>query len=159
MELPEIGPEERTSVVEALLGVIRQLLDRVGQLEQTNQPLREEIAVLNGHTPRPDIKPSTLETKQPTTQGQENTDPARPRKRSKNRQLTIHHEVHLHPDGLPPGATFKGFEPYVVQDLVIKSDNTRYVCVAVMICPEAVRCWRRFLRESCRSKGGTLGRA
>ena len=43
MELPEIGPEERTSVVEALLGVIRQLLDRVGQLEQTNQQLRDEI--------------------------------------------------------------------------------------------------------------------
>lgn len=127
MELPEIGPEERTPVVEALLGMIRQLLDRVGQLEQTNQQLRDEIAVLKGQKPRPEIKPSNLETKQSKTEGQENTDPPRQRKRSKNSQLTIHHEVQLHPDDLLPGATFKGFEPYVVQDLLIKSDNTKYL--------------------------------
>jgi hypothetical protein len=35
MELPEIGPEERTPAVEALLGVVRQLLDHVAQLEET----------------------------------------------------------------------------------------------------------------------------
>jgi len=127
MELPEIGPEERTPVVEALLGMIRQLLDRVGQLEQTNQQLRDEIAVLKGQKPRPEIKPSNLETMQPKTEGQADTDPPRQRKRSKNSQLTIHHEVQLHPEGLLPGATFKGFEPYVVQDLIIKSDNTKYL--------------------------------
>ena len=33
----------------------------------------------------------------------------------------------LHPPTLPEGATFKGFEPYVVQDLLIQSDNTRYL--------------------------------
>ena len=33
----------------------------------------------------------------------------------------------LHPDNLPVGATFKGFEPYVVQELIIKNDNTRYL--------------------------------
>lgn len=32
MELPEIQPEERTALSEALLGIIQQLLDRVGKL-------------------------------------------------------------------------------------------------------------------------------
>ncbi len=48
MELPEVRPEERTPLVDALLAIIRQLLDRVGELEQTNQQLRDEIARLKG---------------------------------------------------------------------------------------------------------------
>ena len=44
MELPEIRTEERTPQVEALLGIIQRLLDRIGQFEVTIQQLREEIA-------------------------------------------------------------------------------------------------------------------
>ncbi len=127
MELPEIGPEERTPLVEALRGIIRQLLDRVAELETTVQELRDENAKLKGQKGRPDIKPSSLETKQPKTQGQEDSKPPRNRKGPKNSQLTVHHEVPLHPPHLPVGATFKGFESYLVQDLIIKSDNTKYL--------------------------------
>ena len=52
MELPEIRPEERTPLVEALLGIIRQLLDRVHELEVTIQQLRDEIAKLKGQKPK-----------------------------------------------------------------------------------------------------------
>ena len=31
MELPDIGPDERTPLVETLLGIIRQLMDRVAE--------------------------------------------------------------------------------------------------------------------------------
>src|SRR5579862_8684192 len=55
MELPEIRPEDRTPLVEALLASIRELLDRVAVLEVTNQQLRDEIAKLKGQKPRPDI--------------------------------------------------------------------------------------------------------
>jgi transposase IS66 family protein len=127
MELPEIRPEDQTPLVEALLGIIRQLLDRVAELEATNQQLRDEIALLKGQKSRPDIKPSNLENKQPQTEGQQDTKPPRKGRRPKNNQLTIHHEVPLHPPNLPVGATFKGFESYVVQDLIIKSDNTKYL--------------------------------
>jgi hypothetical protein len=123
MELPEIRPEERTPLVEALLGIIRQLLDRVGQLEQDNQQLRDEIARLKGQKPRPDIKPSVLETTKPKTEGREGGSAKRP----KTSELHIHHEVPLHLADLPVGATFKGYEPYVVQDLLIESENTKYL--------------------------------
>ena len=125
VELPEIGPEERTPLVEALLGIIRQLLDVVRQQEETIQQLRDEVSRLKGLKTRPDIKPSLLETP-PSTEGpkKQRRDPA---KRPKTAELHIDREVPLHPDKLPEGATFKGYEPYVVQDLIIKTDTTRYL--------------------------------
>jgi hypothetical protein len=127
MELPEIRPEERTPLVESLLAIVRQLLDRVGQLEQTNQQLRDEIARLKGQKPRPDIKPSVLEATKPKTQEKEGGKRPGSAKRPKTAELTIHHEVPLHPNDLPAGSTFKGYEAYVVQELIIKNENTRYL--------------------------------
>src|SRR5579864_1846697 len=131
MDLPEIRPEERTPLVESLLTIIHELLDRNRQLEETVQQLRDEIAVLKGQKPRPQIKPSCLESKPPS--GSQQGDSAgksgkRPgsAKRSKNQELTIHEERRLHIDHLPEGAVFLRYEPYVVQDLVIEPHNTRY---------------------------------
>lgn len=128
LELPDILPEDRTPVVEALLGIIRQLLDRLGQLEETVQRLRDEIAVLKGQKPRPDIKPSVLEeAPKPPTAGPDGGKRPGSAKRPKTAELTIHHEVPLHAAGLPEGATFRCYEAYVVQELLIQNDNTRYL--------------------------------
>jgi hypothetical protein len=127
MELPEIRPEERTPLVEALLGIVRQLLDRVGQLEEANQHLRDENAKLKGQKTRPDIKPSLLEATKAKTAGQKDGKRPGSAKRPKTAELTIHREVPLHPEGLPVGATFKGYESYVVQELIIENENTRYL--------------------------------
>jgi hypothetical protein len=100
---PEILTKKRTPLVEFLLGVIRQLLDRNQQLEELVQQLRDEIAVLKGQKPRPQISPSRLEspTARPTLEGQK-----RPgsEKRPKNSQLIIHEEVRLFINDLLPGA-------------------------------------------------------
>jgi hypothetical protein len=125
MELPDIPPGERTPLVEALLGIVRQLLDRVAELEQTNQQLRDEIARLKGQKPRPDIKPSVLETT-PKGQGQKKPRSPGSAKPPNKAELRIDREVELHPDDLPLGASFKGYEPYVVQELMIKTETTRY---------------------------------
>lgn len=127
MELPEIRPEDRTPLVEALLGIMRQIVDRVTRLEEDNQLLRDEIARLKGLKPRPDIKPSILEGTQAKTPKQEGSKRPGSAKRPKTAELHIHHEVALHPQDLPLGATFRGFEPYVVQELVIENKNTRYL--------------------------------
>jgi len=127
MELPEIRAEDRTPVVESLLDIIRQLLDRVGQLEETNRQLRDEIALLKGQKPRPNIKPSVLEITKPKTESKEGSKRPGSAKRPKTAELRIDHEVPLHADGLAVGATFRGYEPYVVQELSIKSENTRYL--------------------------------
>lgn len=132
MTLPEIRPEERTPLVEALLAFIQVVLDRNQQLEETVLQLRNEIAILKGQKPRPQISPSRLEAASPPSQqaGSSKQDPGkRPgsEKRPKNSQLTIHRTVPLHIDDLPPGAVLKRYESYMVQDLVIQSTNTLYL--------------------------------
>jgi Transposase IS66 family len=132
IELPEIRPEERTPLVEALLAIIQVLLDRNQQLEETVLQLRDEIAILKGQKPRPQIRPSRLEAASPPTQPASSSKEAsakRPgsEKRSKNSQLTIHRTVRLHIDGLPSGAVLKCYEPYMVQDLVLESKTTLYL--------------------------------
>jgi len=132
MELPEIRPEDRTPLVESLLAIIQVLLDRNRQLEETVLQLRDEIAILKGQKPRPQIKPSRLESATPPSQQEASPKEGsakRPgsEKRPKKSQLTIHHRVLLHIDDLPHGAVLKGYGPYVVQDLVIESTNTLYL--------------------------------
>lgn len=127
LELPEIRPEERTPLVEALLGIIQQLLDRVGQLEETQQQLRDENAQLKGQKPRPTMQPSTLEAAPARIARPEGGKRPGSAKRPKTAELTIHHEVPLHLDRLPEGATFRCYEPYVVQELLIQNENTRYL--------------------------------
>ena len=128
MELPEVRPEDRTPLVDSLLAIIQQLLDRVQQLEQTVQQVRDENAVLKGQKPKPQILPSQLES---PTRSAVPKDGKRPgsAKRSKNSQLVITEEVPLLllAEQLPPGAVFKGYEPYVVQELTIQVKVTRYL--------------------------------
>ena len=99
MELPDIPADERTPLVETLLAIIRVQQDRIQQLEETVQQLRDEIAILKGQKPRPDIKPSVLEARQPKTAGQEGSKRPGSAKRPKTAELHIHHEVPLHPEG------------------------------------------------------------
>lgn len=126
LELPEIRPEERTPLVEALLEIVRQLADRVAALERSNQELRDEIARSKGQKTRPDIKPSILTTppkpEDETGPGRRRGKPTRP----KTAELTIHTTAVLTLDTVPAGATLHGYEAFVVQDLEIKTVNTRY---------------------------------
>jgi hypothetical protein len=128
MELPEVRPEDRTPLVDSLLAIVQQLLDRVQQLELTIQELRDENAVLKGQKPKPQIRPSQLEAPMPPPAPKDGKRPGSA-KRSKNSQLVITEEIPLQlpAEQLPPGAVFKGHEPYVVQELTIQAKVTRYL--------------------------------
>ncbi len=126
MELPPIPPEERTPLVESLLALIYHLQDRVQQLEGTVQQLRDEIAVLKGQKPRPQIAPSRLESPapQPRPEGSQRPGSA---KRPKNAQLVITEVIRLPVVDAPAGSVSKGYEEYVVQELEIQAKATRYL--------------------------------
>ena len=117
--LPEIPPEQRSPVVLRLLEIIQQQHELI-------QQLRDEIAVLKGHKPRPQIAPSCLESspRPPAAPGDKRPGSS---KRPKNAHLAVHAEVRLTVPDTPPGSVAKGYEEFVVQELVFEARVTRYL--------------------------------
>src|SRR5215213_2973137 len=116
--LPDIPEADVTPLVRQLLEILRSQQERIQQLE-------DEIARLKGLKTRPVIAPSRLETppRHPPQPGQKRPGSA---KRPKTAKLIITDEVVVPVPNVPPGATFKGYEDFIVQDLVIRPQVTRY---------------------------------
>lgn len=123
--LPDIPAEQRTRLVEALRAVIRAQQDRIGEREETVQQLRAEIALLKGHKPRPPIAPSRLEQPGPRPPRAEGQQRPGSQKRPKHAQRTISQEIRIPFPDPPAGSVSKGYEEYVVQELVIRAATTR----------------------------------
>ena len=126
--LPEIPEAEQTPLVKQLVSVIEQLAEQVRQLEELNAQLKDEIAVLKGLKPRPKIQPSRLEEppEDPAGGTVPQVLPKRPRRPGKTAQLVIHEERVIHPELIPDGSRFLGYDDYVVQDIRIELHNTRF---------------------------------
>ncbi len=100
---------------------------KAATLEQTVGELHEEIARLKGLKGRPNIKPDVKPSGM-----DKGTAPAKPTKDEKRRgrgkiapRVKVEDEVIS--VEVPPGSTFKGYEPFVVQDLVISAKATCYL--------------------------------
>jgi hypothetical protein len=117
--LPDIPDAERTPLVQQLLDIIRLQQERIQQLEERVQQLQDEIARLKGLKARPQIAPSTLETP-PGPPRDPRTKRPGSAKRSKTAGLTITEEIVIPLAHRPEGAVFKGYEDFVVQDLILK---------------------------------------
>jgi hypothetical protein len=113
-----IRDEDKTPLVRLLLEVIEQQSQRIAALEA-------EVARLKGaKKPASNSKPSALSKPAAAV----SPDGKRPgsQKRSKTKDLPIHEEMALPPKELPPGATLWRRDPFVVQDLIVQTHNTRY---------------------------------
>jgi len=130
--LPDIPESEQTPVVKSLLAMLEQCLHVIQQQAEEIDVLKDEVRVLKGEKKRPTFKPSKLdkETDKPKAKDSAPTKKKkRPgsKKRSKNATLAIHEERVIQPKGdIPPGSRFKGYRDFVVQELVINTQNTRY---------------------------------
>lgn len=152
-ELSDFPPEQRNAAVVVLLGIChRQQLEIVAlrhqvrnQAEQIRlqaerlqlqseqialqaeqiQMLKDEIAILKGEKGRPNIKPSSL-NKDVSGEGGGQKNRGKPNCK-KTHKLKIQHERVIEPKDIPPGSKFKGYEIYVVQDIEINLNNTRYL--------------------------------
>ena len=94
----------------------------VAELKQLVAALRDENARLKGLKPRPVIKPSGME---------DATEPKRRGQRGKRRRRgkvvpRVPVETEVLRAEVPAGSQFKGYEPYQVQDLVIRGRVVRY---------------------------------
>jgi len=113
-----IPPGDQTPLVLALVEIIR-------RQDAEIKALRDEIHKLKGTTQRPKIEPSRLLNPPKPKSDKPGKRPGS-QKRHKTAALPIHRDVPLVIEGLPEGTQVEGYRDFVVQDLKVAADNTRY---------------------------------
>jgi hypothetical protein len=111
--------------LEELKSLLVQVLEDNARLKAENAELREEIARLKGLKGRPQIKPSGMEkATEPgaAAKGQGKIG----RRGAKRTKLTITESKVVRCENVPAGARFKGYEEFVVQDLIVQSTTVLY---------------------------------
>ena len=109
--------------LEELKLLLVQVLEDNARLKAENAELRDEIARLKGLKGRPRIKPSGMET---ATGPAAKTKRAIGRRGSKRAKLTITETKIVEALNVPAGARFKGYEEFIVQDLVVQTRTVLY---------------------------------
>jgi len=110
--------------LDELKALLVQALEEVARLKAENAELREEIARLKGLKERPKLKPSGMEKAAEAAGAKGGR--RKGHRGAKRAALAIDETRIVKPDSLPEGARFKGYEDFIVQDLVIKPWTVRY---------------------------------
>jgi hypothetical protein len=123
-----IREEDKTPLVLLLLKVIEEQAHVIEEQAQRIAALEAEIAQLKGGPKKPasNSKPSALSKPAAPPPSPDGKRPGSA-KRSKTKDLSIHEEIPLPPKDLPPGSTFLRRDSFVVQDLIVKTHNIRYL--------------------------------
>jgi hypothetical protein len=117
---PSPGLDELTTI--QLKELVVRLLNEVAELKRTNGELHEEVARLKGLKGRPDIKPSGME------KGTESAKPGNQERRRRRGKIQprVSVEDRVLKVAAPAGSRFKGYETYLVQELVLSVRAIRY---------------------------------
>ncbi len=136
LQIPDIPEEEQTPALKGLLILLEQFAERIQEQDEEITRLKDEINILKGEKKRPSFKGSKLdaqtspdesETEEDSAGSREPKQRAGSRKKSKNSHLTVHEDKIVPPDKpVPENARFKGYRDFTIQDLVIRTHNTRY---------------------------------
>lgn len=135
MMLPGFDPNQIKDLDRAretigmLLNLVEEMKRENDDLRERVQQLRDEVNRLKGEQGKPDIKSGKGIGGRDHSSEKERRQPKKRQRRRKNDQIKIDREEELKVDRslLPKDAEFKGYEPVIIQDLVIKTDNVRFL--------------------------------
>ena len=128
LDLSNIADEHARQAIQLLLNLVETLSAENRALREENQRLRDENNRLKGEQGKPDIKPNK---RPPATNHSSEEERHKERPHQKGRkvdQITIDRTEDCRVDRaiLPKDAELKGYEPVVVQDLVLRTDNVLF---------------------------------
>ena len=133
--LPGFDPNQIKDLDQAreAIGMILNLVEELTQenmiLRAQVQELRDEVNRLKGEQGKPPIKPGKSGRGSDHSSEKERRRPKKRQRRRKTQQIQIDREetVQIERSQLPEDAEFKGYEAVIIQDLVIKTDNVRFL--------------------------------
>ena len=134
--LPGLDPKQITNLdgahqaITLLLNLVEELKQENDSLRGEVQQLRDEINRLKGEQGKPTIKPGRKGKPTGNISSEQERHQAQPhRKSSKLNKIEVNREKKLLIDRrqLPADAQFKGYEPVVIQDIQLQTDNVRFL--------------------------------
>jgi hypothetical protein len=134
-----IEPSNQSPMVSTLLSVIEKLTDQLSQqaeaLTRQSEQIDElltEIRQLKKLSKKPKLRASTLpkdkedKDDEPPADGTNRSKRPGSSKRSKNTHLKIDREEMIGAEHVPVGSVRKGYQSYIIQDLIVQSIVTKY---------------------------------
>jgi hypothetical protein len=134
LDLDRIPDDATRSAVQALLNLVERLYAQNLALRQEVQRLKDEIARLKGEHGKPTFPANrSAQPKRPASSDlsseKERREPQPWQKGPKQNRIVIDRIqlLGLDPSTLPGDAQFKGYAPFLVQDVVLQTDNVLFL--------------------------------
>tara|TARA_R110002110_G_C13387487_1_gene711686 strand:- start:32 stop:547 length:516 start_codon:yes stop_codon:yes gene_type:complete len=132
IDINSIPASERTKTVESLVSLIENLQNQLAKQSEQLDTLVSEIKRLKKLNPKPKIQPSKLPKQSNGDDSQSRNVSSKlkkragSKKRKKSASLEITHEEIIRAENVPNGARQKGYQDFIVQELVINPIVVKY---------------------------------
>lgn len=129
LDLSAIHEENAKILVKMLLNQIEQLTADLRDARIKIQELRDEINRLKGEQGKPDIKGNVTQPAFNHSSEKERHTTRERHKKSKKASIVIHREevTTIDRESLPADAIFKGHEEVIIQDIIFRAENVRFL--------------------------------
>src|SRR3990167_2325179 len=131
IDIDSIQDQSARIIVRHLLNIIEMQAHEITQLKIEIQKLRDENNHLKGEQGQPNIRKQSKKNNDVSSEAERrarNQRKAAKKKKSKKNKLVIHQTQTCEVDQsqLPPDAVFKGHQPSIVQDIIIRANNIQF---------------------------------
>jgi hypothetical protein len=131
IDIDSIADQNTRIIIRQLLNIIEMQSHEIEKLKIDNQKLRDENNHLKGEQGQPSLRKQSKKNKDESSEaergaGDEKKEPKK--KKEKKSKLVIHQtqKCEIDPAQMPADVVFKGYQPSVVQDIIIRANNTLF---------------------------------